>query len=115
MQYMAQKATDISVRGILSRIIQARKPVVMHNGLLDIVFIYHCLYANLPKDITAFTADLAEMFPAGVFDTKYIAEFHSRESASFLEYLFRKAHRANVSDKNKSKGKYVLLLIRLQH
>jgi target of EGR1 protein 1 len=49
------------------------------------------LYAKLPlNDIMKFTADLSELFPAGIYDTKYIAEYFNYSTSSFLEYLYKK-------------------------
>lgn len=78
------------MRNIFSHILTARKTVVLHNGLLDLVFLYQNFYNDLPDKLEVFTSDMFEMFPGGVLDTKYVAEFRLRESASFLGYIFRK-------------------------
>ncbi|KAJ3122722.1 Target of EGR1, member 1 (Nuclear) [Nowakowskiella sp. JEL0407] len=81
------------LRDIFSRIIITKTPIVVHNGLLDLMFIYHSFYSDLPSNLESFSADLYEMFPAGIYDTKYIADYHTREGASYLAYLFRKYER----------------------
>lgn len=71
-------------------ILKASKPVILHNGILDLVFLYQSFYADLPSTSLTFLADLSEMFPAGIFDTKYIAEYHTDNEATFLNYVFKK-------------------------
>lgn len=78
------------MRNLFNQLILANKPIVVHNGFLDLVFLYENLYCKLPDKLQVFTADLAEMFPAGVFDTKFVSEYSMREPASFLLYIFKK-------------------------
>ncbi|KAJ3055455.1 Target of EGR1, member 1 (Nuclear) [Rhizophlyctis rosea] len=95
------------MRSIFLYILERKVPIILHNGLLDLLFVYHSFYASLPHDLSAFTAALSEMFPAGIYDTKYIADFHSRERASFLAYLFRKSEREEL-DRKMSNLKHVV-------
>ncbi len=77
------------LREIFGEIVKQKKPIVLHNGFIDLVFLYQNLYAQLPQTVTSFAADLTDMFPAGVYDTKYLCDFVVRKPASFLEYVFR--------------------------
>ncbi|KAL9950809.1 hypothetical protein ACROYT_G043371 [Oculina patagonica] len=101
-------ASWYTVRNLFNQLVLANKPLVLHNGFLDLVFLYENFYCKLPDKLQVFTADLSEMFPAGVFDTKFVSEHSVREPASFLLYLFKKCQRNNLQHQ-KHGAKHVCL------
>lgn len=90
-----------SVRHIFSKLLEHRKPLIVHNGLIDLIFLYQSFYTDLPKKNDTFAADLDDLFPLGVYDTKYLAEFHLSMPATYLEYLFKKMQLKNASRQKK--------------
>ncbi|CAG8480250.1 17249_t:CDS:2 [Acaulospora morrowiae] len=112
----SQSSNELSVhnaimRSIFSDILSQKVPIVIHNGFLDLIYLYYSFYADLPQNLSTFVADLSEMIPGGIFDTKYVSEYVTGESVTFLAYLFRKYEREQVDHKNSCSKDYLLLRI----
>ncbi|OZJ05448.1 hypothetical protein BZG36_01617 [Bifiguratus adelaidae] len=81
------------IRSLVRHISRLSIPIITHNGFLDLIFIYDAFFASPPEKLQTFVADLTDIFPGGIYDTKYVAEYMSREGATFLSYLYRKYER----------------------
>ncbi len=79
-----------SVRHLFTELVSMKIPIILHNGLVDLMFLYENLYASLPASSSMFLADLVDIFPSGIIDTKYITDYEHLMQASYLEYVFRK-------------------------
>jgi target of EGR1 protein 1 len=80
-------------RQVLYEVNRLKIPIVIHNGLMDLMYLYFSMFTDLPANLPIFTADLSDMFPGGIIDTKYISDYVSKEPVSFLSYLYKKYER----------------------
>eukprot|EP01121_Diplochlamys_sp_Union-15-3_P011355 TRINITY_DN3283_c0_g1_i1.p1 TRINITY_DN3283_c0_g1~~TRINITY_DN3283_c0_g1_i1.p1 ORF type:complete len:181 (+),score=18.14 TRINITY_DN3283_c0_g1_i1:376-918(+) len=87
---------------LMDRITSFKKPLILHNGLFDIMFLYHSFIDELPPELDLFTAKLHDSFPP-IYDTKYIAD-QSSETITYLEYLYNKSKRKNDESLRSSKN-----------
>lgn len=84
---------------ILYHVKTKRIPLIVHNGFLDLMYFYHSFVTELPPQCHTFTADLVELFPGGIFDTKHLSQTVLEEQKTFLAYLYCKFKRAQDSKK----------------
>lgn len=87
-----------SLKNLLYRIILSRKPVVFHNGFIDLMFLYQNLYLDLPSKMETFLCNCHDIFISGIYDTKYITEHELKFESTFLEYVYYFQQRNNVDN-----------------
>eukprot|EP01112_Ceratiomyxa_fruticulosa_P015679 TRINITY_DN4641_c0_g2_i1.p1 TRINITY_DN4641_c0_g2~~TRINITY_DN4641_c0_g2_i1.p1 ORF type:complete len:461 (-),score=78.99 TRINITY_DN4641_c0_g2_i1:42-1424(-) len=86
------------MRKIFQQLVNATPEIVLHNGILDLLFVFFSFRGDLPLTLPAFVFQVTNLFPH-IYDTKYIAEFQTEETATFLEYLLNKCERKNEKQK----------------
>lgn len=67
-------------------------PLILHNGLYDMVYLYHSFIDQLPDTFGRFLVQVSEHFPSGLYDTRYLAD-KADFDATFLAYVFSKSDR----------------------
>lgn len=59
-QLLQQHEDDLSnqvMRSLFAHIMSLKTPIVLHNGLLDLMFLYYSFHADLPASLDVFLAD----------------------------------------------------------
>ena len=82
---------------------QYKKTLVLHNGLIDIMYMHYYFFQSFPLSLLLFVNNITEYFPT-VYDTKYLVDYHLDEDKSWLAYLYKKYDRRN----NKEPGVSIL-------
>ncbi|EJW86356.1 CAF1 family ribonuclease [Wuchereria bancrofti] len=97
-----------TMKTLWHEVLCAAVPITLHNGLIDLAFIYQHFYSVLPETFSEFVVSVSDWFLLsegipGLYDSKYIAEYISRFKASFLEYVFRKCQRENAIEQARNR------------
>ncbi|VIO94710.1 Uncharacterized protein BM_BM6892 [Brugia malayi] len=97
-----------TVKTLWHEVLCAAVPITLHNGLIDLAFIYQHFYSALPETFSEFVVSVSDWFLLsegipGLYDSKYIAEYITRFKASFLEYVFRKCQRENAIEQARNR------------
>eukprot|EP01056_Protomagalhaensia_sp_Gyna25_P000930 Protomagalhaensia_sp_Gyna_25__929@NODE_1448_length_1825_cov_68_614222_g1172_i0_p1_GENE_NODE_1448_length_1825_cov_68_614222_g1172_i0NODE_1448_length_1825_cov_68_614222_g1172_i0_p1_ORF_typecomplete_len357_score60_79CAF1/PF04857_20/1e42_NODE_1448_length_1825_cov_68_614222_g1172_i07351805 len=69
---------------VISTIIETEKPLILHNGLLDLLHIYQKFITKLPLQWADLGQQLCDFFSGGIYDTKRLA---SSEPKRFFDVL----------------------------
>lgn len=57
---------------IFKLLVQLKKPIIGHNMLLDLIYMYKLFYRPLPNNYSQFKSDIHNLFPV-IYDTKYLS------------------------------------------
>lgn len=89
-------------RGLLWRIGRFNVPIIVHNGLFDLIFLYAAFQSSLPESLNDFVSALLDCVPAGFWDSKVITS-SANNRPSFLAYIFAKSVLASAIHVSSSK------------
>ncbi|PVU85787.1 hypothetical protein BB560_006901 [Smittium megazygosporum] len=86
---------------IILSVLTSKSPIIVHNGLLDLLFLFHSFVLPLPPTIDFFISDLSSLLCAPIFDTKYLSEKMETEKSKlannpFLDIVIQKEINLNV-------------------
>ncbi|KHN74739.1 Target of EGR1 protein 1 [Toxocara canis] len=104
------KAKQDVLTVLWGEILSACVPITLHNGIIDLAFIYQHFYSDLPEKLDEFLANICDWFTLdesgtpGLFDSKYLAECSAYMKASYLEYVFRKCQRDNATEASSARA-----------
>jgi poly(A)-specific ribonuclease len=79
INYLAAQITDsqmaskdvLGLTSVLNLISNLQKPVIVHNGMLDLMFMHDKFFAPLPDDLLEYKTSTNKLFPH-IYDTKHL-------------------------------------------
>jgi len=86
---------EIGFSAVVRRLSELRKPIVGHNMMMDLCFLYHQCYKQMPQTYPEFALSVIKEFFPTVFDTKVLSMYSQREEyrwgKSDLQHLYFKS------------------------
>lgn len=77
-------------RNLFVQLMESRKPMVGHNCLMDLMFMYNAFHLPLPDTFVEFKQQLLQCFPA-IYDTKLMAQQKSHQKADGATFFSKTA------------------------
>ncbi|EFO88694.1 hypothetical protein CRE_06714 [Caenorhabditis remanei] len=88
------QGVNCPLKTLFRELLGSSSTLCLHNGLIDLAFLYKQMYGvDLPETLDEFVNNLSDLFPDDflpVADSKYLAEYQTRYTSSYLEYVFRR-------------------------
>ena len=82
---------EMGISVIVSALMNSKKPIIGHNFIYDLGFLYHQFISNLPETYDAFKSEINKCFPS-IYDTKILAHVYNKDFTQFnLEKVLKKA------------------------
>ncbi|CAO3627064.1 unnamed protein product [Cunninghamella blakesleeana] len=75
------------------------------------MYLYNSFTTSLPPKLSTFVADLVEMFPSGIYDTKFISTSIVGEPKSYLAYLYCKYSRLHNHQQSSSSSSWSIQML----
>lgn len=81
---------EIGFSQVIQEMAKQNKPIIGHNAIYDLCFIYHQFYKELPETYAEFAYDLNKKLFGKVYDTKVLSLYSGRLGKSDLQSLYGK-------------------------
>jgi len=86
--------TILGFRRVFHLLTEYKKPLVVHNGMYDLMFMLHHIDTPLPEKLSEFGAIIHDYFPE-IYDTKYLATYgdlcKDMSVSTSLEEVYKKS------------------------
>lgn len=69
----SRRLSTVGMRLVFKAMSACARPLVVHNGFFDLLFMMAAFHKPLPEKLVDFKADVRACFPAGVYDTRLIS------------------------------------------
>ncbi len=56
---------------VIELIADLKKPIITHNGIMDLMFLYQAFFGTLPAEVNEFKREIHRLFPS-IHDTRHL-------------------------------------------